>query len=1127
MVTTCIDCGRLIPTAAPESFCPVCLFSHAIDGGSQNEDLESLCPDPANRYRHLAEYARGGMGRVVLAYDSVFKRRVALKELLHKGTGEPALAREARGNGAARRFNQEAHILAHLEHPGIVPVYELGNRPDGTPFYAMRFVEGRTLHDAIHQAHDIQARLALLPVFVAVCQTIAFAHSRGVLHRDIKPANVLLGEFGEAIVIDWGLAKVTGPSRFYKEDLFDWTQEELSTEAVHTRQGEALGTPAYMSPEQARADHRAIDERSDVYALGAVLYEILTGRPPFVADTVIDIIGKVLAGPPVAPCRVDPHLPRALSAICMRALAPRPEDRYQTVEDLVAELARFESGALVDAHEYTPGELFRRFVRRYRLPIALAATALLALLSIGGFAYINIATARDAERNQRLVAERDNYYLNMRVAQSDLTDRRYDAAKDILWNSPEARRNWEWGFLLRSAYLEQWKSAPSGVILDLALSSDGTLLAAATREGPCPVWRISPLEEMPALSGHADTVTDIEFSPDGKKILTASKDNTACLWDPITGTKLVELKGHPFALRAAAFCALGSHVVTVSDDHTARIWDVESGKELRILAGHETGIGRVAVSPNGHYILTGDLNGGVRLWDEATGEMLAELPGHEGTIVEMHFSHDGTKAVTTSEVGGLFLWEIPSGRLLHELRGHKGAALTADFSPDDTRLITGSDDMTARVWNVADGSLERTMRELRNDANIARFTPDGRRMFAATYNGLIRVWDSSDGAWQTTIGGGLDHVKSLAVAPDSRTVYAAMQKEVLAFDLGYGDVRAALHGHANSVNGFAFNSDGTELATFCGYFRDTSFSREATKPGRVPGVRWNTRNFRQLEALSPRLSGLITGVYHGDSLLVITRDGHLWDAIATAPVCTLGGASQDLLEAVFSPEGRSVLTMPRGKPGASLWDAQTGKVLATVMPDANPVLCASFSPDGHIFATSAGSSPIYVFDTATGTLLERLDSQNDWTIALAFSHDGKYLAAGTANGLDTVIWSWADGKRHSTLRGHRAPVMDVAFSPDDTRIATAGSWDTTVRIWDPETGAELVKLAGPEEILASCAWSPDGRQVFAGYTSGEALVWEAAPWREKDLPGDSTLDWKNRFYNVYRGDVMMNFAQYP
>ncbi len=399
-----------------------------------------------SRYRRGREIARGGMGRIIAATDEELGRRITIKELL------------APGGRLERRFAREIRITARLEHPAIIAVHEAGCWPDGTPFYTMKHVEGRAFDKVIEQAGEYEDRIQLLPHVLAVADALAYAHTERVIHRDLKPANVLIGGFGETVVIDWGLAK----------DLAHESGDEgegdstLSGDGDVTVAGEAMGTPAYMAPEQARGE--PVDERTDVYALGAMLYHLLAGHMPYLDAEPRDgaqLVGMVRGGPPTALGELAPEVPPDLLAIVDKAMARLPERRYPTAKELAGDLRKFTTGQLVGAHEYTLWQLVRRWLGRHRAAVGVAAVMAVVLIAGGVFGFVRITRERDRAAHQQAVAEQNREQVEglLDFMLGDLQDKlapigqvglldlvasrasSYFASRAIDWGRPDAAFN--------------------------------------------------------------------------------------------------------------------------------------------------------------------------------------------------------------------------------------------------------------------------------------------------------------------------------------------------------------------------------------------------------------------------------------------------------------------------------------------------------------------------------------------------------------------------------------------------------------------------------------------------------------------------------------------------------------
>ncbi len=375
----------------------------ADEGMVDIADIKAVA-EAADRYTRTRVHDRGGMGRILVVHDEHLGRDIALKELLDAGPLGSETDSTPSGETPPRsaRFLREARVTGQLEHPSIVPVYELGYRADGTLYYTMKLLRGRTLARALGAAPSRAAKLGLLPHVVDLCQAVAYAHSRGVIHRDIKPANVMIGEFGETVVIDWGLAKVRG-----HDDIHVHRLEKIvrppdvgdETAAAQTLAGQAMGTPLYMPPEQARGDIANIDERSDVYSLGSVLYELLTGRPPFAGGTGLEVLERVISEDPTPVTELEPDTPPELAAICTRAMAKNPAERYQSARELAHEVERFLSGSVVEAYNYSFAEHLRRFVGRHKAQVLTVTVFLVALaVVLSSAAAWNMRERRRAER---------------------------------------------------------------------------------------------------------------------------------------------------------------------------------------------------------------------------------------------------------------------------------------------------------------------------------------------------------------------------------------------------------------------------------------------------------------------------------------------------------------------------------------------------------------------------------------------------------------------------------------------------------------------------------------------------------------------------------------------------------
>jgi len=729
-LATCAACSAVANTMAPRA--------------DVHGDHSTLPAVATSAYALGREVARGGMGRIFAARDLRIGRDVAVKELLGGG-----------GRALAARFEREARVTARLQHPGIVPIYEIGTWPDGTPFYTMRMVEGRTLGAAIAEKPALAERLALLPSLIAAAEAIAFAHAHQVIHRDLTPANVLVGEFGETVVIDWGLAKdLSG------EVADDATLEvgpyraEAAAEGL-TAIGAVIGTAAYMPPEQARGE--SVDERGDVYALGALLYQLLVGAAPYRAATSVEVVERVKDGPPPAIDALVPEAPRDLVSIAHKAMARDPAARYASAGELAAELVRFQAGRIVEAHSYSRAELLRRWLRRHRAAVVGAAAALVALVIAGSIGLTGVLRERDRADDEaseaiaaRSIADAQTVKANG-IAVSLLEEQgrqellHGDNNKALAYLNAAFQQGLDTPalrFMLASAlrdvgaeqHMFECGQSPAG----MAISDDGQWLAASC-VGGVRIWNISDeslVRTLPMKGG-----AWLRFSHDARMLVTYASD--VRVWDVHSGAILRELVGHTKRVSYAAFTP-DDRLVTVSDDGTARVWDPRTGAVGRVLRFGAPADRRYgAVSSDGKVLFTETLTGHGELWNLDTGTKQHSFD--EGTEVgSASLSPDGLLAVACGNDNRARIWDVASGRLVNRISAHTATVTTCVFSPDSQLLLLGSYDGTSDLWDPRTGDKQVTLNTTAMPVD-GRFSPDGARV-ALTGGGGIDVLATVSGA---------------------------------------------------------------------------------------------------------------------------------------------------------------------------------------------------------------------------------------------------------------------------------------------------------------------------------------------------------------------------------------------
>ena len=1070
--------------------------------------------DPAN-YLRLDELARGGLGRILRARDERTGRIVAIKEVLHAG------------DGIALRLAREALITAHLQHPAIVPVYEAGVWPHGEPFYAMKLVRGRSLEDGVAETSTLRERLALLPHVLDVADALAYAHGERVIHRDLKPANVLLGDFGETVVIDWGLAKnlATG------EEAAPAPTSRLASRAGETLLGTVMGTPAYMPPEQARGE--LVDERADVYAIGALLYHVLGGRRPYAelgkADSVLE---AVQAGPPRAIRELAPGLPVELAAIVMRAMAARPDDRYRTARELADDLRRFQTGQLVGAHEYSLAELIARFVRRHRAAVATAAIALVVIAAFGAWSFVRITRERDVARTQRLEADKQRGKAEVALRDLQLEEGRQaslagDPARALAFLVEAARAEGPTPGLLAghalAAYASTLAVAPphKGGTLSVTMTPDHALILSSGADETLRAWDVAANRERWTVAGPAF----VQLTPDGAHVIAVGVEGKLFAIRVADGTVVARAQLGPPGEDAIALAispdgtraALGSHtgrlglfalptlapLPVVDHAHTARIRDVAFSTDGTILAS------------------VGD-DGALHTWDATTLAPRAHVAdAHPGGASKLVAARD---LFATAGGTSFALWDAKTARLVRRTPVvDDDGVYDVTFSPDGTRLATSTQGGLVTVVDVATG--KRTLSLPREPKGVPdlRYTPDGRALVTLSEEGRLAAFDAVTGApWQRPPSDGPAVALDVS-APDH--VVVAGRTGTRASLVEPSPWSALLAGPTARVRAATFAPDGAIYAVS----DDGSLRRwrESAGPGPIAAPRPHTDGVVvptpgvgvTALGLSPDAATLVTG--HDDgavrvwSLPALTpiatlpahtarvrvarfQDGVLftagedgkartWDPTTHTPRATVD-AGGPLLAAALAAGGTRILTLRKADGVIGIWDATTGAAVKTpaLPPTRLPEL--GLSPDGKTFAIGHPTE-VWLLDAATGTKKATLPRASIFN--LTWAADGKSIASGDGFG-ELWLFDATTGAPRGSVKTDDKLCAFLRLSSDGALAVTVGS-DRTPRVW--ETASMRLLVEGPRfpaEVLV-IDLAPDGRRVVLAAMDGTTRVLDLRP----------------------------------
>jgi len=998
---TCQSCGApLAGTASDESYCPACFLRQGLLTGSDSQPSMPVAEKPAavfGSYELIEEIGRGGMGVVYKARQRNLKRTVAVKLLVSGAYSSESLL---------RRFQIEAESAAGLHHPGIVAIHEFGEQ-DNQPFYTMDYVEGRNLAE-VSGGQPLEPRRAATYVR-AIAEAVQYAHSRDILHRDLKPSNILIDADDRPRITDFGLAK------------------QLHGQSDVSVAGQMLGSPNYSSPEQS-AGEATIGIASDIYSLGALLYHLLTGRPPFLASTMQETLRLVHETEPVSPHVLNPDVPQDLDTICLKCLEKSGAKRYASAQELADELGRFLQGEPIHARPVSSVERGWRWCRRHPAIATLSVVVVLALTATSVTFYTSarrIDRARLREQHAREEAEKNLYAANMEDMSRALTS--------LIGVDPRATR-------------------------------EGLDLSRPKSDGPDHrgfewryFWRKIRSDALATLSGHSHVVDAVFFSPDGTRLATHSLDGTLKLWDAGTMGEIQSLDG---VARPAGFTPDSRRFVFGKPDGSCWQFDLAARSPTKLqtavgpmLALHPDGVHVVVLGADALPVLraldaTGDQTPGIEISPNVCATLsadgrraaVASPPGHPypailvidlctrqqlaaivdpRPVIGLALSPDGRVLVTSGFDGILKVWDVEHGVLLHGFKAFIDPVWGLAFSPDGRSFAAGGHNREVKIWDTNSWAETEVLSGHSSTIHCIAFSPDGRRLVSGAEDELALVWPAHANRLPEEMPQLLrgpqwiDRTPGLAFSPDSRLVTGTAADGTI--KVWRTDTMATVATYAMDARTVAFSPDGRSVLGegYDGVIR-----------------RWMVSGEQPAEIFNPKAS---FANWQVDSLTPLERVTFVADRAAARVECRL-------------------CEIPSARDGIN-----AGAIMST------PTI--AISPDGRTMFVGLPQGRVEARDVATRQRRYSVAAHKLNVTALAVSADGRLFASGSLDN-STKLWDAATGRHIATVYAHNRPVWALAFSPDGNILAAALG-DGTVRFFRAAPFSETDKEVTPITTLAS------------------------------------------------------------
>ena len=1063
--------------------------------GKKVHRIPELANKLEEKYQIGERIARGGMGDVRSVKDVNCQRDVAMK-VLH-GLDRKAPKR-------VYRFIREAQITAQLEHPNIVPIYDLSTDPDGNVFYTMKKVQGTTLEEILDELKEKNPSVIntyplsrLLTIFQGICHAVAYAHSKGVIHRDLKPNNIMIGKYGEVLVMDWGLAKVLGSTSILDTEQLLEDEVDIQSKLTHgtinekthtsykTRLGECMGTLGYMSPEQGEGRVNEINQLSDIFSLGVILYKILTLLHPTIGRRPSDLIDMLRKGEIPAPEKFYEKLandkkllardiiitppvhcpyqkvPSSLSAVTMKAIAFKPIDRYHTVTELQEEISRYQSGHATFAEDAGLTRVITLLIKRHKL---FTSGVFVILLLTTGF----ILRIIQSERRSRHLAEEADKQRSLAIKNERIANKANVQTQLQYANGLISQGN-------SYALLQQWHTAKSafweGFQLFKTLNKSTFLpeykLWETTRYLPPIVKRISEPHRQPLC---------MDFSDDGRLCISGYYDGTLILNDLL---KAVEKRifldtQNKTIISAVNLAHKAPKILAGRYDGKIDLWNLNTGNKIYSLRGHRQMINQIIFSPDDRLALSGSEDGTMLLWDLEAGRKLSEFSGHPGGVKSIAFSHDGEALLSGGVDNLVVLWDRQSHQKIKVLKGHKHEVRTVNFSLDDKTILSGDYDGVIKIWERSGGNVIKTFKHHRSPIIAGNFLADDNSFVIGQEDSTISLWDIKhefpNNIFKGNQEGAIDLKFSstgtcllLGNSTKSLGIQPIEQREVVSF-----------FGHKGPIEHVDFSPDGY-LAISTGWDKRIMV--------------WDIATGNRLFTYSGHKSTVTQAMFLPKDYTVLSasHDGMLkmWNILSRKEIASLKSEHGPIEDLDVADSGDFALVGYRSNRVVK-WNLNTKKIHSIIDTLDSPVTCIDISPNGQLALIGHANGQLILKDLYMGKAIKEFTIKK--LSSAVFSPKNNSILCGHRDGILTII----DNNLHYNQRrvkAHADEIYDLDYTANG-RYMVSASRDTSIKLWDAESLLSFATLNDHKGAVTSIRFSPDGKKVLSGSRDNSLKLWD-------------------------------------